>query len=389
MSKRFRKFLSYYRPYLGLLVADLLCASLVALIVLVLPLLARYLTGTVLAGNAPDMLQQVLTVGAVMLGLVIAYALCNTFVDYQGHMMGTLMERDLRDELFAHYQAQSFKFYDERKTGQLMTRLTNDLFDLGEFYHHGPEDLLLATVKFGGTFIILFSLNAALAAPLLIAMIVMTVYALYSQRRLQRAEYASAERISDVNAQVEDSLGGIRVVQAYTNEAAERAKFAAANARFVDSRRAVYRADISFYEPIAAFTLLLPVLVIVLGAIAIVNRVLTLPDLLAFALYAAVLNEPIRGYLNFARTYQSGVTGFNRVMEMLEIAPEIADVPGAVALHNLRGHVEFRDVSFRYRNEHDNVLEHLSLAIEAGEYVAIVGPSGAGKTTLCALIPRF
>jgi ATP-binding cassette subfamily B protein len=246
MSKRFRKFVSYCRPYRALLIADLLCASMAALIVLALPLFARYLTGTVLASGAPGMLNQVFGIGALMVGLILTHALCNTFVDYQGHMMGTLMERDLRDELFAHYQAQSFKFYDERKTGQLMTRLTNDLFDLSEFYHHGPEDLLLATVKFVGTFIILFGLNAALAAPLLIAMIVMTVYALFFQRRMQRAEYASAERISDVNAQVEDSLGGIRVVQAYTNEAAERAKFAAA-------MRALSTAAARFIAPTSRF----------------------------------------------------------------------------------------------------------------------------------------
>jgi ATP-binding cassette subfamily B protein len=224
MTQRFRKFLSYYRPYRGLLIADLFCTCLAALITLALPLLARHLTGTVLASGAPDMLQRVLEIGAIMLVLILVHTLCNTFVDYQGHMMGTLMERDLRNELFTHYQKLSFKFYDERKTGQLMTRLTNDLFDLSEFYHHGPEDLLLATVKFIGTFVILFSLSTALAAPLLISMILMTAYALYARQRLQRSEYASADRISDVNTQVEDSLGGIRVVQAYANDETERKK---------------------------------------------------------------------------------------------------------------------------------------------------------------------
>jgi ATP-binding cassette, subfamily B, bacterial len=389
MNPRFRKFISYYRPYRRLLFADLLCACLAALIVLALPLLARHLTGTVLASGAPDMLRQVFEVGALMLALIVAHALCSTVLDYQGHMMGTLMERDLREELFAHYQKLSFRFYDNHKTGQLMTRLTNDLVELSEFYHHGPEDVLLASIKFVGAFVILFSINAALAAPLLILLVLMIIYTLVLRQRLQRAEYASADRISDVNAQVEDSLGGIRVVQAYANERAERAKFAAASARFVDSRRAVYRADIWFYEPLGAFTLALPVLTIVLGAVMIANRALTLPDLLAFALYAAVLAEPIRGYLNVARLFQSGITGFNRVMEMLEIEPDIADAPRAAVLAQPRGRVEFRDVAFRYRDEHENVLEHLSLTIESGDYVAIVGPSGAGKTTLCALIPRF
>jgi ATP-binding cassette subfamily B protein len=389
MNPRVRKFLSYYQPYRGLLAADLVCACVASAIVLALPLLARHITGNVLAHGAPDALNQIAVAGAAMVALVVLHTACTTFVDYQGHMMGTLMESDMREELFAHYQRLSFGFYDEHKTGQLMTRLTNDLESLSEFYHHGPEDILIATLKFFGTFFILLTINVPMTLILFALMPLVLAWSFYTNRRLNRATRASRDRIGDINAQVEDTLGGIRVVKSFTNEAFEREKFARENARFVATRREVYRSDVWFYEPLVAFTQLLPVIVVVFGGAWIVNRSLGLPDLLTYLLYVGILIEPIQRYVNFARLYQEGVTGFDRFMDILEVEPEIQDAPDAIDLKRVKGKIAFERVSFRYREDQDHVLQDVCLTIHPGEYVALVGPSGVGKTTLCSLIPRF
>jgi ATP-binding cassette subfamily B protein len=389
MTSRIRKFFSYYKPYRGLLAADLICAFVVSAIVLILPLCARYITKDVLEGDLPNPMTHIVGMGAVMVGLIALHWLCNAVVDYRGHMMGTLMESDMRNELFAHYQKLSFGFYDDHKTGQLMTRLTNDLESLSEFYHHGPEDILIATIKFVGTFVILLTINVPMTLILFVLMPFVLAWSLFTNRRLNRAMLVSRARIGDINAQVEDTLSGIRVVQSFTNEGVEQTKFTRENARFVQSRREVYRGDVWFYHPLVAFTQLLPVIVIAFGATWIVRGTLGLPDLLTYLLYVGVLTEPIQRFVNFARLYQEGVTGFDRFMEMLEIRPDIEDAPDAIELTRVRGDIAFHDVSFKYREDQDHVLKHLCLEIKAGEYVALVGPSGVGKTTLCSLIPRF
>lgn len=389
MNARLNKFLSYYKPYRGLLVADLACASVVSVITLVLPLCARYITNTVLQTATPNALNQIYTMGVAMLILVMVHTVCNAFVDYQGHMMGTLMERDMRDELFAHYQTLSFSFYDEQKTGQLMTRLTNDLEALSELYHHGPEDIFIASMKFFGTFLILMTINVELTLILFFSLPIVLMYALYTNRKLNRALRTSRDRIGDINAQVEDSLAGIRVVQSFTNEDIEQQKFVSINNRFVESRRDVYKSESYFYEPLVAFTHLLTVAVVVFGGTRIVNGVLSLGDLLTYLLYIGILIEPIQRYVNFARLYQEGVTGFDRFMDVLEVQPDIQDAPQAIDLAHVEGNVEFKGVCFKYKEDHDHVLKHVSLKIQAGEYVALVGMSGVGKTTLCSLIPRF
>lgn len=386
---RLRKFFSYYRPYRGLLIADLACASIVSAIVLALPLCVRYITVDVLQAGVSDPLPHIFGMGALMLALILIHMLCNTFVDYRGHMMGTLMESDMRNELFTHYQKLSFSFYDDHKTGQLMTRLTNDLEELGEFYHHGPEDILIATLKFFGAFFILLLVNVPLTLILFATMPFVMLYSLHTNKRLNRAMRASRDRIGDINAQVEDTLAGIRVVQSFTNEDVEQQKFERENRRFVESRRAVYHSDVWFYEPLVAFTQLLPVIVVVLGGAAIVQGALSLPDMLTYLLYVGILVEPIQRYVNFARLYQEGVTGFDRFMDLLEVQPDIEDAPDAVELTCVKGNITFRQVSFKYREDQDHVLKNLCLDIRAGEYVALVGPSGVGKTTLCSLIPRF
>jgi ATP-binding cassette subfamily B protein len=381
--------LSYYKPYYRLLIIDLFCALLVSGITLLLPLCIRYITKDILAEITPQSLQQIYLMGGVMLALVLVRTVADMFVAYQGHMMGALMESDMRRELFDHYQKLSFRFYDDQKVGQLMTRLTNDSFDMSELYHHGPEDIVIALLNFIGAFIILVNINGRLTLFMLLFLPIMAFYAVHFNRVMKRALRQSKDRIGDINAQVEDSLAGIRVVKSFANEVLEARKFAQENHRFVESRRATYRGETLFYEGIVGFTELMTVGIVVFGGMAIVNATLDLADLLTFLLYIGILIEPIKRFGNFTRLYQEGMSSFERFMEVLEVAPDIADAPTARDLGHAQGCIRFQDVCFRYRPEQGAVFEGLSLTIHAGEYVALVGESGVGKTTLCSLIPRF
>ncbi len=389
MNSRSKKFLSYYKPYLGLFFADMACAFIVSAITLILPLCARYITKNVLEANTPDAINQIYTMGAIMLALVIIHTMCNLFVDYRGHTMGALMESDMRRELFDHYQKLSFRFYDEQRTGQLMSRISHDLLSLSEFYHHGPEDLIIGFLTLAGVFIASIMINGELTFVVFLFVPIMTVYAFYFNRKMNIALRKSAERIADVNAQVEDTLSGIRVVKSFTNEEIENKKFAYQNNRFLASRKDGYRSEAYFSAGMIAFTHLITVAVIIFGGVSIVNASLDLADLLTYLLYVGILAEPIRRLVNFARLYQEGLTGFSRFMEMLEVAPDIQDLAGASDLTHVQGNVEFKHVSFKYKDGYDYVLKNICLNIKAGEYVALVGASGGGKTTLCSLIPRF
>ncbi|GAB4109944.1 MAG: ABC transporter ATP-binding protein [Roseiflexaceae bacterium] len=384
-----RKFFSYYRPYRRLLAIDLGCALIMAVTTLLLPFCISIITKDILPAQAPDMINQIALIGAGMIGLVAINATCSIFVDYQGHMMGSLMERDMRNELFAHYQQLSYRFYDQHHTGPLMSRLTNDLFSLSELYHHGPEDVAIAILKAIGVFILLFSIDTQLTLIILLFLPMMAAYAFYFNRKMNKALYESNVRIGEVNSQVEDTLSGIRVVQSFANEALEQQKFIITNERFVQSRRDGYRSEAYFYGGMLVFSELLTILIILFGSIAMLQRSLELADLLTYILCLGILIDPIQRLVNFARLYQEGLTGFRRFMELLEQQPEIVDRPEAQALTTVGGSIEFRQVSFRYHDQHDLVLKNLSLALPAGSFTAIVGPSGAGKTTMCALIPRF
>ena len=304
-------------------------------------------------------------------------------------MMGAKMERDMRRELFAHYQKLSFSFYDEQKTGQLMSRITSDLFAISELAHHGPEDLFLGIVKFIGVFLITLSINPALSLIVIAFLPFMFLFSLHFNRKMNRAMRLSKERVAQVNAQVEDSLAGIRVVQSFANEEWEQAKFDEANARFVESRRLEYKSEGLFYGGMEAFTQLMTVVVVVFGTVAITRAALDLSDLITFLLYVGILVEPIRRLVNFARWYQEGITGFHRFMDMIELPPAIQDPAPAHEPERVRGELELQRVSFGYRADFGTVLRDLSLKIDVGEYVALVGASGVGKTTLSALIPRF
>jgi ATP-binding cassette, subfamily B, bacterial len=389
VNPQVKKFFSYYKPYPRLFIADMVCAFIISAIALIMPICVRYLTKTVLGKEFSNALDQIYLVGAFMFVLILVHTACNMFVDYQGHVMGAKMERDMRNELFDHFQKLSFRFYDENKTGQLMSRITHDLFWLSELYHHGPEDIVISILKFFGTFFILMTINVKLTLILFFFVPVMTVYALFFNKRMNRALLKTKERIADVNAQVEDTLGGIRVVQSFANEAIERRKFAHENVRYVDSRGAGYKAEAYFYGGMTAFTQLFTLAVVVFGGIAIVDASLDLSDLITYLLYVGILIDPIQKLINFAKLYQEGITGFNRFMDILAIEPDIQDSNHAIELADVQGHVEFRDVSFKYTTDHHYVLKDISLDIEVGEYVALVGSSGVGKTTLCSLIPRF
>ena len=388
MNSRIKKFFSYYKPYRGLFYADMACALVVSAITLALPLCIRYITKLLEAGS-PDALSHIYMMGALMLALVALYAACHAFIDYQGHMMGARMEADMRNELFEHYQKLSFNFYDEHRTGQLMTRISNDSFDLAELYHHGPEDIVIASLNFIGAFVILININVKLALIALLFLPIMGIYGFYFSKRMHTALRKSKDRIGDINAQVEDTLSGIRVVKSFTNEEIEKKKFAYENNRFVESRREGYKSEAFFYEGLITLMQLLTVTVVIFGAASIVKGSLDLADLLTFLLYIGILIEPIQRLGNFTRLYQEGITGFERIMEVLEVEPDIKDAPDAIEVTDVQGNIEFKNVSFTYKEGYDHVLKHISLHIKVGEYVALVGPSGAGKTTLCSLIPRF
>jgi ATP-binding cassette subfamily B protein len=389
-GSRARKFLSYYRPYRGWLLADLLCAVIISASALLLPVCANFITKNLLVKEgAPGALHKIYGLGVVMLALVALQAVCTLFVDFQGHVMGAKMERDMRRELFEHYQKLSFSFYDRQRTGQLMARITNDLFSLAELYHHGPEDLAIAALELTGVLVILAHIDRTLTLIVLCFLPAMLLFALHFSRRMIAALRLSKDRIGDINARVEDSLAGIRVVKSFTNEAFETARFNFENDRFLASRSEGYRSEAWFSGGMAAFTQLVTIAVIVFGAAGIARGSLDLADLLTFLMCVAVLVDPIRRMVNLARLYQEGSTGFDRFFEMLQMERDIPDQAGTVELTQVRGEITFRNVSFRYACDSPFVLKDLSLVIRAGELVALVGASGVGKTTLCSLIPRF
>jgi ATP-binding cassette, subfamily B, bacterial len=389
MSSRTKKFFSYYKPYLGLFFSVMSCAFLVAGITLLFPLLTRYITKTVLEGGLPNALGEIYRTGALMLLLILIHTVCNYYVDYRGHAMGAMMESDMRSELFDHYQKLSFRFYDDQRTGQLMSRITNDLFSLAELYHHGPEDYLIYAVKFIGAFLVLININVPLTLAVFLFLPVLGVFSLYFTKRLNIAMKRNKERIGDVNAQVEDTLSGIRVVKSFTNEAMEKRKFAYENNRFLESRINTYKNEAVIWQGVGMITQLITLTVIVFGGVSITKATLGLADLITFLLYIGNFIEPIQKLTHMTEQFQEGITGFNRFMEILEIEPEIQDSPHAIELKQVQGEVEFRNVGFRYRDDHAHVLKDISLRVDAGKTIAIVGTSGVGKTTLCSLIPRF
>ncbi|MGG5252261.1 ABC transporter ATP-binding protein [Neobacillus sp. SM06] len=384
-----KKFFSYYKPYLRLFLFILAIALMVSSITLLYPLLVRYITKEVLAGDLTTALQKVYWIGGLMLVLVGIQNIGNYFVDYKGHEVGARMESDMRSELFAHMQKLSFSFYDKEKTGQLMSRITNDLLLLSELYHHGPEDYIKYLVRFIGAFIILFTINAPLTIAVFGFLPIMGAIAFYSNKAMNKVYRKTKERIGDVNAQVEDSLAGIRVVKSFANEQMEIEKFNRENARFLESRKKTYKAEALFYNTFETIIQLITITVIIYGSVNIVHGTLDLADLITFLLYTNFMIEPVQRLTHMSTQLQEGITGFQRFMEIMKLKPAIESKPNAIVLDPVVGRIEFRQVTFRYEEHLKNVLENLSLCIEPGEYIALVGQSGVGKTTLCSLIPRF
>ncbi|NLN42331.1 MAG: ABC transporter ATP-binding protein [Clostridiales bacterium] len=389
MSFRIKKFFSYYKPYLGLFFSVIVCAFIAATVTLVIPLCTRYITKNVLQGNMSNPLQQIYQVGALMVFLVIIQKACNFYYDYWGHVMGAMMENDMRKELFGHYQKLSFSFYDERKIGKLMSRITNDLLLLSELYHHGPEDYVVYLVKFIGAFVILIRINTKLALVVFAFLPIMAIYSLYFNKKINAAIKRNYEKIGDINAQVEDSLSGIRVVKSFANEELEIKKFAKQNNKFLESRKNIYRNEAFIYNGVDIFIHLITVTVVVFGGVCIVKATLDLADLITFLMYISSLIEPVQKLNHMTVQFQQGISGFQRFMDILEIEPDIKDMPNAIELEDVKGDVEFINVGFKYSKGQDYVLKNINLKVKAGEYIALVGYSGVGKTTLCSLLPRF
>lgn len=386
-KKHLKQLISFYRPYRSLFFADLLAAFTTSVIALILPLGVRYIAGTLLAGGS-SRVGEMLWVGLGLGALVGVQALCTWFYDYQGHYLGAKIERDMRGQMFHHCQRLSFSFYDSHTVGDLMSRITSDTLSLAEFFHHVPEDLLLNGVKFLGAAGILFTIHWQTALVILAFLPFMTVFTLRFNKKMAAAMEEARVSMGRINAQAEDSLSGIRVVQSFANEAVEEEKFSRLNQRFLENRRVDYLSQCQLYCGMDAFAALIPIAVVVFGGLAILQGSMNLPDLLAFLLYIGYFTGPVQSLVNTSRLLQEGRTSFRRYLELMETEPEVQDSPDAREPEEISGRLEFRQVDFRY-GEEGEVFRGLNLTVEAGEYVAVVGASGVGKTTLSALIPRF
>lgn len=390
MSPRMKKFVSFYKPYKGIFLADLGCAALAAVITLINPLIVRYITNDLLV-NYPlsEAASMLIKLGVAMIMLALLQFVCNYFITYQGHVMGARMEYDMRNEIFDHYQKLSFNFYDNQKTGQLMSRITNDLFDITELCHHGPEDLILSVIKIVGAFLILLNVNKPLTFLVFAFIPVMVLFAMLMRKRMRKAFRRNREKIAEINARIEDNLSGIRVVKSFANEELEMEKFVEGNDNFLGSKRITYHTMADFHSGLSLFIALINVAVVIGGGFFISRSIINLGDLLTFLLYINNLIEPVQKLINFTEQFQNGITGFHRFMEIMEIEPDIVDKPGAQSLKKVNGKIVFEDVAFRYKDAAEEVFRDINLTVEAGDYVALVGSSGVGKTTMCSLIPRF
>ena len=389
MSKILKKLTAYYKPYKGLFFSDLFFAIIGAAITLVIPLLVRYITNQVIYMDARAAFRMIIQLGIFMILLVLVEAFCNFYIAYYGHIMGAKIERDMRNEIFGHYQKLSFAFYDNQKVGHLLSRITSDLFDISELLHHGPEDLVISVIKFLGAFVILLFINPKLAGVAFFFVPFLVIYAVYFNKKMKNAFRENRARIADINTQIEDSLSGIRVVKSFGNESVEMKKFSRGNERFVDSKKKSYQYMGAYNSGMGAFTTLITIGVLIAGAVFITKGQLAVADLVTFLLYINNFTDPVKKLITFTEQFQNGYSGYSRFLEIMAIAPDIKDAPDAAELAKVRGDIDFVNVTFRYEENQEDVLRHVNLKVKAGEYVALVGSSGAGKTTLCSLIPRF
>ena len=388
-TKRWKGLVSYYKPYMGLFLADMIFAMIGAGVTLIIPLIVRYITSNVVYLSTEEAFAQILRYGILMIIMVTVELGCNFFITYYGHVMGTYIERDLRNDIFGHYQKLSFNFFDNQKVGHLLSRVTSDLFDITELLHHGPEDIVISLIKIIGSFAILYMVNPVLAATAMLLVIIMAVFAIIMNKKMKEAFAANRARIGDINSQIEDSLSGIRVVKSFANETEEMHKFEEGNNRFVASKRVAYRYMGTYHSFTTFLTTMITVVSLIVGALLMTQGKLTATDLVTFLLYINLFTEPIKKLINFTEQFQNGYSGYTRFCEIMEIDPDIVDKPNALPLETVDGDIRFEDVSFGYQDTDEFVLKDVNLHVKSGEYVALVGSSGVGKTTLCSLIPRF
>lgn len=389
MKEKLKKLFAYYGPYKTLFYSDMFFAILGAAVTLVIPLVVRYITNDVVYFEAEEARKSILFLGALMVALVLLEIFCNFYIAYFGHIMGAKMEADMRRDIFGHYQKLTFAFYDNQKVGHLLSRITSDLFDISELLHHGPEDLVISVIKIIGSFSILLAVNVRLAFVAFAFIPIMAVFAFFFNGKMRKAFKRNREKIAEINSQIEDSLSGIRVVKSFANEKEEMKKFKRGNDNFVAAKKISYKYMGIYHSGLGAMSTLITVVVLVVGVGMMLSGTVALTDLITFLLYIANFTDPVKKLVAFTEQFQNGYTGFERFLEILSIAPDIADKPDAVSVGQMRGEIEFRDVSFRYDDHNDRVLNHINLKVDAGDYMALVGPSGVGKTTLCSLIPRF
>jgi ATP-binding cassette subfamily B protein len=384
----FRRFISYYKPYRAIFYFDMFCALLLSAIDVAFPQILRSLTSGLFAGAGNEILRMLPWIGVALLAMYLVRFGCQYYITSWGHIMGACMESNMRQDLFDHYQRLSFSYYDRNNTGEMMSKLVSDLFDISELAHHGPENILISILKIIGSFILMLMMNVPMTLILAAVTIIMIVFSIQKNKKMRAIFLDNRKKIAGVNSQVQDSLAGIRVVKSFGNEDLERRKFEKSNLRFLDSKVSSYRIMGSFRAGNAFFEGLLYFTVVVCGGIFVANGSLSIADLSIYALYIGIFINPIDVLVEFTELFQKGYSGFRRFVDVIETTPEIKDKPNAKPLNSVKGEIEFKDVSFRY-NEDESVLEHIDLHIKAGETVALVGPSGGGKTTLCSLLPRF
>ena len=384
-----KKFIHYYGPYKTVFFIDLICAAVISLIDLAYPQILRTMTKTLFTQDQSRILHALPVIAGGLFLMYVIQCLCKYYVTYQGHMMGAKMERDMRRELFDHYQELSFSYYSRNNSGQMMSKLVSDLFDISEFAHHGPENLFISLVKIVGAFIFLFFINKKLALPLILLVIVMFVFSFRQNAKMQETFMENRRKIGDVNASLQDTLSGIRVVQSFANEDIERAKFKKSNEAFLVSKRDNYHCMGSFMSSNLFFQGMMYLVTLVYGGYLIAQGEMQTADLAMYALYIGIFISPIQILVELVEMMQKGLSGFRRFLDVMETVPEIQDNPDAVELTNVKGHVCYENVSFHYSDDETEVLSHVSIDIPAGKSVALVGPSGGGKTTICSLLPRF
>lgn len=384
-----RKFISYYAPYKAVFFIDLICAAFISIVDLAYPQILRTMTNTLFTKDSSVILRALPWLAAGLLAMYVIQSLCKYYVSYQGHMMGAHMERDMRQQLFDHYEKLSFSYYSRNNSGQMMSKLVSDLFDIAEFAHHGPENLFISVVKIAGSFVFLFLINWRLALPLIALVLCMFIFSFRQNQRMQETFMENRRKIGDVNSSLQDTLAGIRVVQSFANEEIEREKFKKSNHAFLISKKNNYNCMGSFMGWNLFFQGMMYLVTLVFGGYLIANGLMNVGDLAMYALYIGIFISPIQILVELIEMMQKGLAGFRRFLDVMETEPEIVDASDAQPLENVKGRVCYEDVSFHYSDDDTPVLSHVSIEIPAGKSIALVGPSGSGKTTICSLLPRF